>query len=245
MWLTMSAVVRIERRCASDTVTFTASCGLRRRAARYICQTWSLSFIRACPCLCEEVYHLGRLTTTGNFAIMWATEEIRCEMTKRAPENEGKRKKAPRRPIQAKERATILRCLSEGWSEVYARKKARVGKNSLTKYKKEHPKFAERMEEAKVEGTTTLEDAAYKRAVIGVKDPVVSNGRIITYKRKFSDGLLQQALQVRNPKYAVAKSTGADFTDAMVGSAERLLYRLDSIIEQAEAIERSILEGAD
>jgi hypothetical protein len=176
---------------------------------------------------------------------MWATEEDRCEMAKGVPENEGKRKIAPRRKVGAKERATILRCLSEGWSEVYARKKARIGKTTLTKYKKSHPKFAEKMEAAKIEGTTTLEDAAFKRAVIGVSDPVVSGGRIITYRRKFSDGLLQQQLQVRNPKYAVAKPTGSDFTDSMAGAAERLLYKLDSIIEQAEAAERAISEGLD
>jgi len=80
---------------------------------------------------------------------MWATEEDRCEMAKGVPENEGKRKIAPRRKVGAKERATLLRCLSEGWSEVYARKKARIGKTTLTKYKKSHPKFAEKMEAAK------------------------------------------------------------------------------------------------
>lgn len=151
--------------------------------------------------------------------------------------------KLPRRPIKARERKIILAALNDGWSEQYARKKAKVGNSTLQKYKKEHPLFVKKMEDAKVNGVTTLEDAAHHRGVHGVLDPVVSGGKIITYRRKFSDSLLQKALEVRNPKYAVASTSGQDFTDTMVGSAERLLDKLDRIIDQAEAAERAIRDG--
>lgn len=154
-----------------------------------------------------------------------------------------KPRKAPARKIKAPERKKILRALNDGWSEQYARKKARVSNCELLRYKKAHPTFVKKMEEAKMNGVTTLEDAAHKRGVHGVLDPVVSNGKIIAYRRKYSDGLLQKALEVRNPKYAVASTTGQDFTDTMAGAAERLLDKLDSVIEQAEAAERAIRDG--
>ncbi len=151
-----------------------------------------------------------------------------------------KKKKNPPKKVGSKEKRIILKVLADGWSEQLARKKVCIGLTAFQKFKKAHPAFVKKMEEAKWVGVTTLEDAAHKRGVKGVLEPVVSGGRIIAYKRRFSDGLLQKALEVRNPKYAVAKSTGEDFADTMVGAAERLLYKLDSIIEQAEAAEREL-----
>lgn len=48
-------------------------------------------------------------------------------------------------------------------------------------------------------GTSVLESAAIRRAVKGVKEPIMHNGDIVAYKRKYSDGLLETMLKARNP----------------------------------------------
>jgi hypothetical protein len=157
----------------------------------------------------------------------------------------GKAEHRPPRKIGMKERRIILRWLADGWSENFARKKAKVGRNTLTKYKKTHPMFVQRMDDAKTQGIDSLEDAAHKRGVKGVLEPIIWQGKTVTYKRRYSDSLLTKMLEVRNPKYAVASPQGQDFADTMAGASERLLYKLDSIIEQAEEFERELRAGAN
>ncbi len=66
-------------------------------------------------------------------------------------------------------------------------------------WKKSDPIAENAINEAVAAGTSVLESAMIRRAVKGVKEPIVSGGAIIGYKRKFSDGLLEFALKARDP----------------------------------------------
>lgn len=76
----------------------------------------------------------------------------------------------------------------------------------ISAYRKSNKAFDEKVKEAVAAGVEALEEEAYRRAVLGVKKPVIFQGRHMTdengkkmYIREFSDGLLQTLLKANNP----------------------------------------------
>jgi len=64
------------------------------------------------------------------------------------------------------------------------------------------PEAANRVKQAQLVGWSALETEAYRRAVEGHNEPVYFKGRIVGYRKVYSDGLLQTMLKARVPGYA-------------------------------------------
>lgn len=67
---------------------------------------------------------------------------------------------------------------------------------------------ATRVREAQQLGWSTLESAAYERAVLGVEKPVFHRGMIVGYQTEYSDTLLGKLLSARVPGYGEDKQSG-------------------------------------
>jgi hypothetical protein len=81
----------------------------------------------------------------------------------------------------------------------------RLGLNRKNLYfKRDHDaEFRAKWEEAVKDSQQSLEDEAYRRAVIGVEEPVFQGGRLVGTVQKYSDGLLTFLLKAHNPnKYS-------------------------------------------
>lgn len=137
--------------------------------------------------------------------------------------------KKPRRrslPITAKSKRVFLAALAEGWTRSTAAQKSGVDKMRWLQLINKNQFFARRVERAIAAGIDALEDEAHRRAVKGVACPVVSGGRIVTYKKNYSDMLLSKALEARSKTYA---KTTPGATVNFDGAAERLLIKLNAI----------------
>lgn len=62
------------------------------------------------------------------------------------------------------------------------------------------PAFAEAWADALTKALALLEEEAWRRAVEGVEEPVVSGGRVVTTVRRHSDMLLKVLLQAHAPE---------------------------------------------
>lgn len=66
---------------------------------------------------------------------------------------------------------------------------------------KKNPEFADQVEESLQIAFDRLEGEAYRRAIIGVEEPVFYKGRPVHKVRKYSDYLLAKMLSARVPGY--------------------------------------------
>jgi hypothetical protein len=67
------------------------------------------------------------------------------------------------------------------------------------------PEVAERIRTAQQIGWASLENAAYRRAVVGVDKTVWHKGLPVGVEKQYSDGLLTQMLKARVPAYGDAE----------------------------------------
>lgn len=144
-----------------------------------------------------------------------------------------KRGRVAQIPIDARTIKKFLEVLEQGWTPHKAARQTGINYNRWYRERKENPHFAKRWDRAVEAGVTTLEDAAQKRAVRGVLKPMVSNGRIITYVREYSDGLLKVALSARSKRYAPASPADATFEESFLGAAETLQSKLADFFGRA------------
>lgn len=93
-------------------------------------------------------------------------------------------------------------------------------------YRKSNKAFDEKVKEAVLAGTDALEAEAYRRAVVGVKKPVIFKGRHMTdeknqkmYIREYSDGLLQVLLKANNPNKFMERQKVESEVNVNVGIA--------------------------
>lgn len=136
--------------------------------------------------------------------------------------------------IDAKRMRKFLSILADGWTSVKASIETGISHSHWQRERKNNPSFAKRWLEAEKAGVATLEDAAHKRGVRGVLRPVVSQGRIVTFVREYSDGLLSNSLKARSEKYAPAAPGDRAFEESFVVAAETLYAKLDSLFERLE-----------
>lgn len=148
-------------------------------------------------------------------------------------------------PFTRQKRERFLDVLREGWSENWAMTKVGVSRTKYRSYKNETPEWVTRVDEAKQDGVTALEDEATRRGKRGYVRPVVSGGKVVVWERNFSDKLLSEALKAKSKTYAPSQSTGAHFEDAISGAAEILLGRLTDLVKLANEHDESILAEAE
>ncbi len=153
----------------------------------------------------------------------------------------GRRPHRPRGrvPFNKKSRKKFLNLLAQGWSESYSCRQIPISWQRYKTYKKETPAWQAKIEEAIELGTKELEDQVTRRGSKGVLEPIVSAGKIVTYKRVYSDSLLKLAVTARSPTYASFKPTGPDTELALAGAAETLLSRLTNLFEFAAKADKA------
>lgn len=137
-------------------------------------------------------------------------------------------------PIDARSIRRFLRVLEDGWTPHKAARVTGIKYDRWMRERKKNSHFSRRWERAVAEGVTTLEDAAQRRAVKGVLKPIVSNGRIITHVRQYSDGLLKTALEARSKTYAPANPGDSSFEESFLGAAETLQSALTDLFAKLE-----------
>lgn len=119
----------------------------------------------------------------------------------------------------------FLRALAETGCVRDACARARISSTSAYRIRKTNPSFARAWTRALGKAATTIEQAAYERAVIGWDEPIVSGGKIIGQRRRHSDALLRM-LWLAGAKGLSAGAAGGAAPEgatqeALVAAAER------------------------
>lgn len=155
-------------------------------------------------------------------------------------------KHAPRNRVEFNKetRKKFLAIIAEGFSESHACKQVRLSWTRYKYYKRDTPTWQAKLDEAFELGIKCLEDEVNRRGTKGVLEPVVSAGKIVTFKRNYSDTLLKLAVSARSSTYAIAKPTGEDFEATLSGAAEKLLDKLIAVIEYVNTAEKSAYEAS-
>jgi hypothetical protein len=97
--------------------------------------------------------------------------------------------------------------------------------------------FRAEWNEALARSRTGLVATAYKRAVEGVEEPIISGGKIVGTKRRYSDSLLRMLLQASNPDMFGRMSPGGS-----VSAADRFKNR-EEIADEAHKRGRAELKA--
>lgn len=115
---------------------------------------------------------------------------------------------ANRTKLTLKKRKVFLAVLAECASVTKAAESIGITRQRLYEVKAVDEPFSVEWESAVEQGTDSLEDEAWRRAVEGVEDPVYFMGTRVDTVRKYSDGLLTLLLKSRRPdKYRERTST--------------------------------------
>ena len=88
-------------------------------------------------------------------------------------------------------RRVFLRALSETGCVRDACRRARISLTSAYRKRERDAGFARRWDRAIAKAAPTIEQAAYERGVTGWDEPIVSGGKIIGTKKRYSDSLLR------------------------------------------------------
>lgn len=108
----------------------------------------------------------------------------------------------------------------------------------------EDPEFSAAVEEAKAAAVERLEGEAYRRAVIGVEEPVFYEGVRVDSVRKYSDSLLSKLLEANDTRYSSRlKLTGDKGGPVEIQHKSDLSNLSDSELEALEAILLSARPG--
>lgn len=99
-------------------------------------------------------------------------------------------------------RSVYLRLLKDTGSHVAAREGTGIhNRKVIDRALKEDPTFAEEVAEARAHAYERLEGEAYRRAVIGIEEPVFHMGKHVGFVKKYSDQLLGKLLEANDPVY--------------------------------------------
>ena len=100
----------------------------------------------------------------------------------------------------------ILAEYRDGKGEVFSLRHAytaaKIGRHTLIDWRKNHPVFDAMMESIQDEMVDTMRSEAYRRAVVGVDEPIFYQGADTGHRvKKYSDSLLQFSLMGHDARY--------------------------------------------
>lgn len=142
---------------------------------------------------------------------------------------------------QQRQRA-FARALADTGS--YGRAAAQVGisMTSVQRLRRKSPEFQAQCDKALVEGGTTIEEAAYVRAVEGWEEAVIHNGQVVGYRRRFSDVLAKTLLERREGVPARDGRGVAETPAATQEEVDReLMRRLDVLAARSKREEKAAM----
>jgi hypothetical protein len=112
-----------------------------------------------------------------------------------------------------------------------------VGRTTVYEERQRNEEFALAWADVEERSTERMEREAYRRAVEGVKTPMVSAGKLVTTVQTYSDGLLQFMLKARRPDIYRERVDLKHEGGVKVDKTVRLdLSKLD--VDELEALER-------
>ena len=114
----------------------------------------------------------------------------------------------PSSAATAEAKATFLKALAEGGSIAGAARACDRATRTVYEWRDRDPAFAEAWDEALQHAVALLEKEAWRRAMDGVEEPVVSGGKILTTVRRYSDSLLKTLLAAHRPEKYAKPSAG-------------------------------------
>jgi hypothetical protein len=98
--------------------------------------------------------------------------------------------------------SAYLKVLSQTGNHVMACEITGLRRDMIKRELARNEQFAAAVEEAKATAAERLEGEAYRRAVLGVEEPVFFEGRRVDTVRKYSDNLLSKLLEANDPRYS-------------------------------------------
>lgn len=98
--------------------------------------------------------------------------------------------------------SAYLKVLSQTGNHVMACEITGFRRDMVKRELARNEQFAAAVEEAKATAAERLEGEAYRRAVLGVEEPVFFEGRRVDTVRKYSDNLLSKLLEANDPRYS-------------------------------------------
>lgn len=124
-------------------------------------------------------------------------------------------------------RRAFARALADTGSYGQAAKRVGISMTSVRRLRRREPDFQAMCDKALIEGGTTVEEAAYIRAVEGWEEPIVSGGKVIGYRRRYSDPLTRALMEREAPAVGSARQMTPTMTREEVDKA--LMKRLDKL----------------
>jgi hypothetical protein len=143
--------------------------------------------------------------------------------------------KRGRRSLSKRTRTTFLELLAEGYSVTHAANAAGVYRQRLYEARDRDEAFAAEWADAYERGTDVLRDELRRRALEGIEEPIVSAGKVVAYKRVYSDRLLELELKRRDPSYR---------EKFVVEGGEPITFVLDSLLERARLADEAEAQRA-
>jgi hypothetical protein len=106
----------------------------------------------------------------------------------------------PSRSHALRKRPAFLEALAAGATVADAVKLAGVGYRTVYTWREKDPAFAADWEAAYQQGGAALAAEAHRRAVDGVDEPIVYQGKVVGHAKRYSDTLLIMLLKARDPE---------------------------------------------
>lgn len=106
---------------------------------------------------------------------------------------------APFTHARGPEIPVFLSALAEGLTATGAARRAGLGRRTVFRWKEQDQAFSDAWDSAHQAAVDALEDSAYRRATVGVEEPVFYQGKIVGHVRKPSDRVLELLLKAERP----------------------------------------------
>mgnify|MGYP005848418621 CR=1 FL=1 len=126
-------------------------------------------------------------------------------------------------------REQFLTLIREGFTQKDAAHACGCGVQFFTKRRKIWPEFEKDFQEAKAEGDDIVRAEIHRRGVDGVKRAIYHDGKVVGYKREYSDQLLMFLAKSRMPEEFGQRQT-VDHNIKLDGAASKLVDKMADML---------------
>lgn len=145
-------------------------------------------------------------------------------------------------------RAIFLRELAKWGVAVHAAKEAGVSIRTANRHRAKDPEFAEAWEEARGAIVATMEVVARQRALVGVRTPVIYQGKIVEHINEVDSGMLRWMLaklkpEVYGDKAEISHKHEGEVGLNVSGAIDITLCTDDELRTLDEILERTLARG--
>lgn len=108
---------------------------------------------------------------------------------------------------------------------------AGIGRATIYEWRDADPEFRKQIEEVEAKTLDILRSEAFRRAVIGVEEPVFHNGKQIATVTKASDYLLDRMLRAKDPAFKdnMRVDIHVNFLNVLIAKVQDIIQRVAPI----------------